>query len=160
MSITERITYDYDGHFEGAWRDIPSRFGELVDRSSVRVSEGQITYRPGGTTTLGEAGPPDSFAVGPLDGAGTRIVWRYSADDTQKTFTISYRMTRLVKVYRDFAELNLRVWATNGRRRSAGSRPMSPSRRPWISSPRTSCVSGDIRATSRDRPRASPVWTA
>jgi uncharacterized membrane protein len=109
VDVIENITYDFSGTFEGAWRDIPSRFGEVVDPSSVRVSEGGRAYAPGGTTTLGEPGPPDTFAVGPYDG-GTRIVWRYNASDESRTFRISYRMTGLVKVYADTAELNVRVW--------------------------------------------------
>src|SRR5688500_17122025 len=62
VSITEQITFDYDGSFEGAWRDIPSRFGERVDESSVRVAEEGVDYRPGGSTTLGAPGPSNSYA--------------------------------------------------------------------------------------------------
>lgn len=107
--VTENITFDFDGHFEGAWRDIPSRFGEQVLVGSVSVSEDDNSYGPGGTTTLGEAGPPETFAAGPNEG-GTRIVWRYSADDERRTFSIRYRMVRLIKLYSDTAELNLRAW--------------------------------------------------
>jgi len=90
--VTENITYDFSGTFEGAWRDIPSRFGERVDPSSVHVSENGRPYETGGSITLGEPGPANTFAVGAYDG-GTRIVWRYNASDEQSTFTIAYRMT-------------------------------------------------------------------
>src|SRR5206468_1006671 len=39
VDVVENITYDFSGTFEGAWRDIPSRFGETVDQRSVRVFE-------------------------------------------------------------------------------------------------------------------------
>lgn len=109
VGVTENLTYDFSGSFEGAWRDIPSRFGETVDPASVRVSESGRPFTPGGTITLGTPGPLNSFAVGDYNG-GTRIVWRYSASDQSRTFTVAYRMTGLVKVYRDTAELNVRVW--------------------------------------------------
>jgi uncharacterized membrane protein len=107
--VSENITYAFSGTFQGAWRDIPSRFGERVDQSSVAVYEGGRRYRPGGTIELGTPGPVDSFSVGPYAG-GTRIVWRYAATDEERTFTVSYRMTGLIKVYADTADLNLRVW--------------------------------------------------
>ncbi len=109
MNVAENITYAFSGTFQGAWRDIPSRFGERVDESSVRVSENGRPYSPGGSLTLGAPGPVDSFVAGPYNG-GTRIVWRYAATDQQRTFTITYRMVGLVKVYGDTDELNLRVW--------------------------------------------------
>src|SRR5439155_26806046 len=102
-------TYDFSGSFSGAWRDIPSRFGERIPTDSIGVSENGRAYRPGGTPTLGEPGPPDTFAVASL-GDSTRIVWRDAASDEQRTFTITYRFTGLVKLYRDTADLNLRVW--------------------------------------------------
>src|SRR5687768_6283387 len=44
--VSEQITFAFDGSFEGAWRDIPSRFVEQVERDSVGVSENGVDYRP------------------------------------------------------------------------------------------------------------------
>ena len=76
----------------------------------ARLRERHRTTRPAGRRRSARPGPADRSPSARMDGDGTRIVWRYSADDEQRTFTITYRMTRLVKVYRDIAELNLRVW--------------------------------------------------
>jgi hypothetical protein len=38
VSVTEHITYDFDGSFTGAWRDIPLRAGEEV--VDAQVAEG------------------------------------------------------------------------------------------------------------------------
>jgi hypothetical protein len=109
VDVSEHITFDYDGDFQGAWRDFPSRFGEQVLPDSVQVSEAGQPYEPGGTPVLGESGPAGTFAITPHEG-GLRVVWRYRAENERRTFTISYRMTGAVQLHRDTAELNMRVW--------------------------------------------------
>ncbi len=107
LSVTERITFEFDGAFTGAYREIPLRAGEeLVD---VTVSEGGDVFDPGGCTDLGCSSPPGTFGVRDLGGR-IRIVWHYRAADERRTFTIAYRMLGLAKAADDVVDVNLKVW--------------------------------------------------
>ncbi|MGH2705777.1 MAG: DUF2207 domain-containing protein [Actinomycetota bacterium] len=109
VDVAEEITFDFDGEFHGAWRDIPFRFGERIPLESISVGEGDRSYGSGGDTRLGTAGPSNTFASA-HDAGGVRIVWRYDAADQQRTFRVAYRFVGLVRAFDDVAELNLRVW--------------------------------------------------
>ena len=63
IGVTEAITFSFSGQFQGAYREIPSRFGESVDLRSISVSEGGMRYTPGGTVEIGSPGPANTFAV-------------------------------------------------------------------------------------------------
>ncbi len=58
VDVTEQITFSFSGAFQGAYRDVTSRFGERVVPESVQVGEGNFRYERGGTTTLGAEGEP------------------------------------------------------------------------------------------------------
>ena len=60
VMVRESISFDYDGSFSGAFREIPLRAGESIDR--ISVTEGEDRYRPGGSVTLGTEGRPRSSA--------------------------------------------------------------------------------------------------
>ena len=61
LLVTEHITFDFDGAFSGAYRDIPLRPGEkIVD---IAVSEDGTVYQPGASAQLGSSGLPDTFGV-------------------------------------------------------------------------------------------------
>lgn len=107
VTVTERLTYRFDGSFSGAFREIPLRAGEAI--SSVGVSEGGVDYRPGGCTELGCSSPAGTFGVRDLGGR-IRIVWHYRAADEDRSFTLSYRVSGLAKVYDDVVDLNWKVW--------------------------------------------------
>lgn len=62
VDVAEEITFDFDGEFHGAWRDIPFRFGERIPLESISVGEGDRSYGSGGDTRLGTAGPSNTFA--------------------------------------------------------------------------------------------------
>jgi hypothetical protein len=51
LSVTEQITFAFDGDFSGAYRDLPVRPGERV--FAVSVSEGRRAYAAGGCAELG-----------------------------------------------------------------------------------------------------------
>ena len=53
LLVREQITFDFDGPFSGAYRDIPLRSGESIDH--VTVGEGATRYRPGANTEIGRA---------------------------------------------------------------------------------------------------------
>ena len=42
LDVAEQITFAYAGEFEGAYRDVPTRSGESIDR--VSVAEGSTTW--------------------------------------------------------------------------------------------------------------------
>jgi uncharacterized membrane protein YgcG len=91
LAITERLTFDFNGSFKGAYRDIPLRRGASISR--IEVSEDGRSYRAGGNTTLGSEDRPGSFGatkIPPSDGDGARIVWHYRASDEERTFELRY----------------------------------------------------------------------
>ena len=107
MIIAEHLTFEFDGTFQGAYRDIPIRPGEVM--TSIQVSEGGIPYESGAPTALGSTGDPGSFGVENL-GSRIRVVWHYRATDESRTFTVSYRIDGLAVAYDDVVDVNLKVW--------------------------------------------------
>ncbi|HEY8583964.1 MAG TPA: DUF2207 domain-containing protein, partial [Capillimicrobium sp.] len=105
--VRESLTFAYDGAFTGAFRDIPLRSGESIDR--VSVSERGERYAPGGSIALGTEGAPSQFGAGRVDDE-QRIVWRYRAVNERRTFTIRYRISGLARAYDDVVDVNLQVW--------------------------------------------------
>src|SRR5215203_6587080 len=81
--ITENITYDFSGSFEGGYREIPLKEGMSV--SDVSVSENGTQYAPGASAKLGSSGAPDTFGTANL-GKAYRIVWHYRAKNEDRTF--------------------------------------------------------------------------
>lgn len=105
--VRESIAFDYSGSFSGAFREIPLRKGESIDR--ISVAEGGHRYAPGGSLTLGTEGPPSQFGTGLVDGK-QRIVWRYRASNERRTYTIRYRLSGLARAYDDVVDVDLQVW--------------------------------------------------
>ena len=92
----EVLTYDFDGRFSFAYRDIPRDADVRIE--DVRVSENGVEYRQE------DSEDPGTFAM-TREGRSTRITWRYSANRERRTFTVSYRLRGEVKKYADTAEL-------------------------------------------------------
>ncbi len=107
LLVTEELTFDYKGHFEGSYRDIVFRHGEEI--SNVSVSEDGRRYEPGGNTTLGSFDLPDRYGAQRI-GSGARIVWHYRATDELRTFELSYRVRGAVVAYDDVLDLGWTVW--------------------------------------------------
>ena len=137
LLVQERITFDFSGDFSGAYRDIPLRAGESIDK--VGVSEGGDEYIPGANTELGSFGVPGSFGV-EQSSKLVRIVWHYRALDERRTFTIKYRFRGLAVAYDDVVDVNLRVWgdewkaslgSLNARMQLPRAAPLGPSYRVW-----------------------------
>ena len=105
--VTEKITYDFTGHFEGGYREIPLESGMRVDQ--VSVSEGGEEYEPGASAKLGSEGAPDTFGTADL-GDKYRIVWHYRATDEERTFEVRYHLRGLTVAYEDVVDLYLQVW--------------------------------------------------
>ncbi len=51
LLVTERLTFNYDGRFEGSYRDIILRHGEQIE--DVTLSQDGRVFQPGGNTALG-----------------------------------------------------------------------------------------------------------
>ncbi|NQV07288.1 DUF2207 domain-containing protein, partial [bacterium] len=107
LSVTEQITFSFDGSFSGAFRDIPTRSGERV--RNVAVSENGAAFTSGASTVLGSSGDPGTFGVDDL-GSRTRVVWHYRATNEQRTFTVTYRLSGVAVAYDDVVDVNFRVW--------------------------------------------------
>jgi uncharacterized membrane protein len=105
--VTENITYDFSGSFEGGYREIPLKNGMSV--TDVSVSENGRQYAPGASAELGSSGAPDTFGAADL-GYAYRIVWHYRATDEQRTFTVSYRLKGLAVAHDDVVDLYWQPW--------------------------------------------------
>ncbi len=82
LLVTERLTFDYDGHFEGSYRDIILRHGERI--TDVAVSQDGSRFQPGGNTGLGSYDRPACSAPS-SSATAYRIVWHYRATDEERT---------------------------------------------------------------------------
>ena len=105
--VTENLTFDFDGSFSGAYRDVEVGAGQTFELVSVSDESG--AYQPGGCTVLGCSSPPGTFGVENRFG-DARIVWHHSSNDELRTFQIVYRMTGLVEAHDDIADLFVQVW--------------------------------------------------
>ncbi|NLV15756.1 MAG: DUF2207 domain-containing protein [Syntrophomonadaceae bacterium] len=98
MLVTESITVDFSGQWNGFFVKIPQGDTPIAD---VQVSEnGQpLTFNPGT-----EYGPPGTFLI-KYEGSDILIDWSIDAYDQVRTFDLSYRVVNAVKIYPDAAEL-------------------------------------------------------
>jgi uncharacterized membrane protein len=108
LLVTENLTFDYDGSFEGSYRDIPLRHSEEI--TDVSVSVDGKKYEPGGNVILGSHDRPGVYGVTPLFDGGARVVWHYQASDEQRTYTISYRVVGGAVAYDDVIDVGWAVW--------------------------------------------------
>jgi len=110
LLVTERLTFEYDGHFEGSYRDIELNFGERI--TDVSVSQDGREFEPGGNTILGSHDRPGVFGTTETPGY-FRIVWHYRATDETRTTEISYRVADAVVAYEDILDIGWAVWGTD-----------------------------------------------
>src|SRR4029453_16975286 len=106
--VAENITIE--GAFHGAYRDIPLRKGESIDR--IQVGEQGEKYTRGGSTELGSIDTPPTFNY-EQNGKRVRIVWHFQAAGEPHTYTVSYRFRGLAVAYDDIVDVNLKVWGAN-----------------------------------------------
>jgi uncharacterized membrane protein len=110
LLVHEDLTFDFDGSFEGAYRDIPLLEAQRI--TDVQVSEGNRVYNPGGNTILGSFDRPGVFGTeDSIDGQrGERVVWHYRAANEVRTFTITYRVPGGATAYDDVIDIGWTVW--------------------------------------------------
>ena len=109
LLVTETLRFDYQGHFEGSYRDIDLLHGERI--SDVSVSQDGVRFQPGGDTTLGSHDRPEVFGATSTQ-TGARIVWHYNATDDQRTTVVSYRVRNAVVAYDDVLDIGWTVWGS------------------------------------------------
>lgn len=108
LLVAENITIE--GAFHGAYRDIPLRKGESIDR--IQLSERGEQYTRGGSTKLGSIDTPHTFNY-ELHKNKVRIVWHFSAAGEPHTYMVAYRFRGLAVAYSDIVDVNLKVWGAN-----------------------------------------------
>lgn len=107
LLITERLTFDFDGSFSGAYRDVPIAANETFEL--VSIGDELVTYQQGGCAWLGCSSPAGTYGLDEQPGLA-RIVWHHSSQNQVRTFELIYRMTGVVTVYDDVADLQVKVW--------------------------------------------------
>jgi uncharacterized membrane protein len=107
LLVTERLTYDFNGSFSGAYRDIPLFGDETFEL--VSVGDELVSYDPGACAWLGCSSPPGTYGLD-LQSGLARVVWHHASNDETRTFQLVYRMTGVITVYDDIADLNFQVW--------------------------------------------------
>ena len=103
-------TFEFDGQWQAAYRDILLKKGERI--TDVSVSEGGRRFRSGGCTIVGCIGRRGHASAPPRSpgGDGVRIVWHHQASDETRTFTVCYRVEDAVVAYDDVLDVDWQVW--------------------------------------------------
>jgi len=94
-TITESLTYQFDGKFSYAFRAIPLRSGDRL--SNIRVSSEGNDYRESATEA------PGTFSVA-RRGDGLTATWYYRAENETRTFKVTYVISGIVRRYPDVGE--------------------------------------------------------
>ena len=162
ITIHEHRTYVYSGSFSWADYRIPrDGFDEI---RNIRVSEGDVSY------VNDDSEEPGTFIVSASD-RSVQIKWHYEAQDTTRTFTISYELEGAMTAGPEWTEF-FWIWAAQGRERSTDQIDISielpetadsDSLHFWIRSPLEN-FTGEISEnrflfTGQDIPRSQAVQT-
>ena len=98
MKVTETITIDFSGQWNGFYIKIPQGDTPIID---VVVSENNNPYTFNPST---EYGPPGTYLT-KKEGGDILIDWSIDAYDEMRTFEVSYTVLNAVKIHNDVAEL-------------------------------------------------------
>ncbi|MEQ8176381.1 MAG: DUF2207 domain-containing protein [Syntrophomonadaceae bacterium] len=98
MQVTERLTIKFSGQWNGFYIKIPQGYTPITD---VTVQEKGQSYKFNPGT---DYGPPGTYLV-KTEGSQVVIDWSISARDEVRTFDVSYRVNKAVKIHNDTAEL-------------------------------------------------------
>lgn len=110
MLVTERITVDFSGQWNGFYVKIPQGNSPITE---VQVSENGQPYEFNPGT---EYGPPGTFLI-KYEGDDILIDWSINAYNQVCTFDVSYRVVNAVKIHSDVAELYRKfIGEANGNR--------------------------------------------
>lgn len=162
ITIYEHRTYVYSGSFSWADYRIPREgFDEI---RNIRVSEGDDAY------VNDDSEEPGTFMVS-TSSRSVQVKWHYEAEDTTRTFTISYELEGAMTAGPEWTEF-FWIWAASDRERSTDqidisvelpAAVVSDSLHYWIRSP-VDNFTGDISGnrflfTGQDISRSQAVQT-
>ncbi len=104
LSVTETRTFDFDGHFNGVYWDIPCGYNSSNGKN-VEITVGAV-YADGSSTPLtqSDSGGNGTYSV-TNNGSTVRLKIYSSHDDEKGTFTINYKATGIVTRWSDTSEL-------------------------------------------------------
>lgn len=88
--------------------------GSLLWKYSLKFSfSGKFSYAYMDIPTTGvkieEISSPEDISIENMENL-IRVKWSFSAEDEERTFNVSYKMSNALKVYNDIAELYWKVW--------------------------------------------------
>ncbi len=98
VKVTEHLTIDFQGGWEGFFINVPQNFGTRVTEVSVWEDGRPYQYHPGP-----DYGPPGTYLVRE-QGDSVLIDWSLQAQNETRTFMVSYRVLNVVRVHNDIAE--------------------------------------------------------
>ena len=96
VTVSEAITYDFDGRFSYAFRTIPLKPGESI--SEIRLLDARHSL------VASSSREPGTYQVR-RSGSGVEIRWNFRARNEQRTFHIDYTLSGAVRKHPDTAEL-------------------------------------------------------
>jgi uncharacterized membrane protein len=112
LDVTEILSIFFEGTYEATVLNVPLRVGESI--GEVHVSEGSSEYGLGGCTKLGCSSPSGLYGYrlygSESSGYYARVVWHHDSTDTERTFTLKYRLWGFTTAYDDVADVLLKVW--------------------------------------------------
>jgi len=95
MKVVEHRTFNFNGQFSYSFRSFPK---DRVNYTEIRVSENGVDF------VESSDGSPNTFEL--IDrGSRMEVRWYYDAQDEERTFTISYKVRKLVERGKDAAVL-------------------------------------------------------
>jgi uncharacterized membrane protein len=103
LAVTERRTFRFNGSFSWATYTLERRGWDAI--ADIGVADEQGRYAAAAT------GAPRTYQVATSQ-RDVEVKWHFAAEDEEKTFIISYRVTGAVTRYRDTAELYWRFIGT------------------------------------------------
>ena len=96
LSVSEIITFNFNGPFTFAYRDIQFQDQTIEDIKVYDISSGNPIEL--------------KYEESMLSSNEKRIKWYYSANNEVKQFQITYTLKNALKVYDDVAEFNWKIW--------------------------------------------------
>ncbi len=104
LSVTETRTFDFDGHFNGVYWDIPCGYNSSNGKT-VEITVGDV-YADGSSTPLTQSDSESNNTYSVTQNGSTVRLKIYSSHDDEKgTFTINYKATGIVTRWSDTSEL-------------------------------------------------------
>ncbi len=102
LSVTETRTFDFDGHYNGVYWDIPCGYNSSNGKD-VQIAVGDVSA-DGTLLTQSDSGANNTYSVS-QSGSVIRLKIYSSHEDEKASFTINYTATGIVTRWSDTSEL-------------------------------------------------------